>query len=292
MIIKFKSRKRIHSSKQACRYILTEDGKLKNPFAAPALFQNIKRLDIDTIHKDFLENHKFSKQRKNGIALCHEILAIHDKDTPHVTNDMLQDLMEKYIELRGLKDTAVLIAKAHIHEDHKHIHVLFGSNHYESVTTYRMTRKEMLKLLRDFESYQIEKYPQLTNSIVHLNKERPHQRDLAKEDRSRRKEAEFQMRTRMKGVKSNKDHASLIIGEIFIADSPRELERKIIEHSELQVYKYRSRLAGIVFKNRKYRWKTLGISQEQIQRLECIEIRLTELGKVKQFSKSRRRNRG
>ena len=76
MIHKFKTRKNIYSAKQLVNYILTDKGKILNPFEAPLVLQNINRLELDTIHKDFLENHTYANKRSNGNALLHEIVAI------------------------------------------------------------------------------------------------------------------------------------------------------------------------------------------------------------------------
>ena len=94
MIIKFKSRKNIYSAKQLVRYILTDKGKIANPLAGPIVLQNINRLDVDTMHRDFLDNYKYLPQRKNGIAFYHTIIGIAKEDAPLVTKAMLQDIPE------------------------------------------------------------------------------------------------------------------------------------------------------------------------------------------------------
>ena len=168
MIIKFKSRKNIYSAKQLVNYILTDKGRIKNPFEAPIILQNINRLDLKTMHKDFLENYKYLSKRKNGVAFYHTILAISKKDKEKITKPMLKDLMEKYIEFRGLQN-ALVIAKSH---ENQHIHLMISANNLRSKERLRMSHQQMKKLLNDFESYHISKYPQLENSIVHTIKKR------------------------------------------------------------------------------------------------------------------------
>ena len=73
MIIKFKTRKNIYSAKQLVRYILTDKGNIQHPFEAPIVLQNINRLELNTLHKDFLDNYKHQNKRKGSTALYHEI---------------------------------------------------------------------------------------------------------------------------------------------------------------------------------------------------------------------------
>ena len=112
MIIKFKTRKNIYSAKQLVSYILTDKGKIQNPFEAPVLIQNINRLELQTMHKDFLDNYKYQPTRKGSTAIYHEILAISKNDREFVTKKMLQYIIENYIRFRGLQNSLV-IAKSH-----------------------------------------------------------------------------------------------------------------------------------------------------------------------------------
>jgi hypothetical protein len=65
----------------------------------------------------------------------------------------------------------------------------------------------------------------------------------------------------------------------------QELIEKIEQEKELNIYTYRSKLKGIIYNNTKYRFSTLGISQEKILRLEKLQIRLEELNLLKEVYK-------
>lgn len=68
-IIKFKTRKNIYTAKQLCRYVLTDRGRMEHPFASPIVLQNINRLELDTMHRDFLDNYnEYANKRINGNA--------------------------------------------------------------------------------------------------------------------------------------------------------------------------------------------------------------------------------
>lgn len=291
MIIKFKARKNMYSSKQLVRYVLTDKGKIKNPFEAPVVIRNINRFEVDTIHKDFLENAKHLKKREGGTYYLHEIIAIHKNEKKLVTKSMLQDLMNTYISMRkGAKD-ALVIAKSH---QDQHIHVMLSANSYKSSKRdLRMSHKEMRQLLLDFENYHKEKYPELSLSIIHTNKPQREKRNIAQEQQNNREEKEYQLKLRLgKNKKTNKELVFEKVNLLFDAVScQKELIEKIEQEKELNIYTYRSKLKGVIFNNTKYRFSTLGISQEKIQRLEKLQTRLEELKLLKEVYKSKNKIR-
>jgi len=108
MIIKFKSRKNIYAAKQLVNYILTDKGKITDPFEDFLFLHNICTLNTHLIHKEFVDNDHYRPQRKGGIALYHEQISIDPKDKPFVTNRMLEDLVLQYITLCGATNVLVL----------------------------------------------------------------------------------------------------------------------------------------------------------------------------------------
>lgn len=290
-IIKFKTRKNIYSSKQLTKYVLTDKGRIKNPFAMPIVLQNINRLELETMHKDFLENHKYTNKRTNGNQILHEIVALHKDDAANntITPEMLQDMMETYIKMRGAEN-ALVIAKSH---DDQHIHFMIGNNEYCSSKSLRMSHQQMKDLLRNFEQWHKTKYPQLTKSIIHTTPEREknrhNSRDIASENRNTRREKEYAMKIRTPGKKSQKEIVSEMTATILQkARSFSKLEEYIKQVEELELYTYRGELRGILFKSRKYRFSTLGISREELLPLENHQKRLEELNLIKEMHKKTR----
>lgn len=283
MIVKLKTRKNIYSSKQLVNYILTDKGKIEHPFEAPILLQNIHRLTTDTLHKDFLENHKFQTKRKGSIALYHEIVAIAKQDAHLVTKPMLQDLMQKYTELRGLEH-ALVLAKVH---QNQHIHFMFGANEYRSKKRLRMSQTQMKKLLRDFETYHKEQYPQLVHSIVHTNKVLQQKRNIAQENKNHRQEKEYQLKLRTQKP-TQKEQVQQMVAEIFENVGSFSALVDCVKNTEnLQIYTYRNVIKGVYYQNRKYRFTTLGIPKQKIDQLIKVQNRLAELSLVVELSKSR-----
>lgn len=287
MIIKFKTRKNIYSAKQLVNYILTDKGQIKNPLEAPIVLHNINRLGLENMHKDFLENYKYLPKRKGGIAFSHEILAISKKDRPHITKEMIQDMMRKYIELRGLKN-ALVIAKSH---DDQHIHFMISANELRSKKRLRMSHKEMKTLLRDFENFHKDKYHKLENSIVHTISQPKQKRDIAQEQRNNRHEKEYQMRTRIGEGRTQKDVVAELVNELLQkVGNFTQLVHQIEKTKGLQIYSYRGKVRGVLYHNRKWRFSTLKVSKEKIILLEKVQSRLEQLSLIKEMHQATRAN--
>ncbi len=284
MIIKFKTRKNIYSARQLVTYILTDKGRIKNPLEAPIVLQNINRLELETMHRDFIDNYKYQSKRKGSVAIYQEILAISKKDREHITKEMIQDFMYKYIELRGLQN-ALVIAKSH--EDH--IHFMIGSNELRSKKRLRMSQAEMKTLLREFELYHKSKYPELENSLVHTIKTPQKKRDIASENRNNRCEKEYQLKIRLGDKKTQKEVVTEIVNELLQkAANFSQLVHYIKQTKGLEIYAYRGKIRGVLFNNMKWRFSTLGISKEKLLQLEKVQDRLNELALIKEMHKPTR----
>lgn len=295
MIIKLKSRRDIYSAKQLLRYVLTDKGRIVEPFSKPLLLQNISTLHFETMHRDFLENHKFLPKRKGGfVALYHELVSIHPKSKKYVTDAILIDLMQSYVRLRKGASKAIVVAKAHIHTDHPHIHFMISANEYKSAKRLRMSRKEMKHMLKDFELSYLNKYPELHHSAVHtITKEQSQQRDIALEDKRRRADKEQYMKSRMKpGTRTKKQQVYEWVNSLLSSEMSLErLVTRLQASQNLEVYSYRGKVVGCIALGKKWRFKTLGISLEKQRPLSQYQKRLKELDLIREMSRSRE-NRG
>ena len=63
-------------------------------------------------------------------------------------------------------------------------------------------------------------------------------------------------------------------------------EIKTIEN--LKIYTYRSKIKGVRYQNRKYRFSTLKISKDKIIQLEKIQDRLNQLSLIEETHKKQR----
>jgi len=283
MILKLTSRRNIYSAKQLVQYLLSDKGKIKTPFDQYTHLQNINTLDINTLHRDFLDNYKFQWKRKRSLALYHEILSIHRDDGAKVNDAMLKDLVRTYIKMRKAEN-ALVLSRVHF-EKHIHIHFMISSNEYRSNKKLRMSKAQMKKLLRDFETFHQEKYPELKNSIVHLNKRERDRTDYQKEDSNRRREKEYQMTRRTGEKPSQKERVFQIVNRLFeTSKNEKMLVELIKQEGVIELYSYRGVVKGAILKEngRKFRFVTLGIKPEKIQELNRIQDRLEQLSLIRE----------
>ena len=90
MILKSLSRK-TQTFRQLIRYITT-------PKSPPILHNLPPDLATAEIEHAFLDNAQWATARKNGVWLYHEILAFHPQDSPHLSDPILQDLAQHYLQ--------------------------------------------------------------------------------------------------------------------------------------------------------------------------------------------------
>ncbi|MEM6269143.1 MAG: relaxase/mobilization nuclease domain-containing protein [Bacteroidota bacterium] len=214
----------------------------------------------------FEENDEFRKVRKNGVSCYHEILSFHPKDKHLLTRVILEDCSEKYIETRC--PNALVYARAHLHDDHWHIHFAISGTEYRSSKTLRMDDATFEKVRYEIESYQVRKYPELEHSVVYLKKERRKRKDRHQEDRNTRKERVRQMERRTGSKEGEKTQAITLVRECLQqSQSFLEFEHRL-QSVGMQLYQYRGKTTGILFGKRKYRFKTLDMDKAIIRELE------------------------
>lgn len=269
MIIKFKTRKNIYTAKQLVRYILTDKGRIKDPFDSFVLLQNIPTLDPSLMHRAFITNDRYRQQRQGGTTLYHEQLSIHPKDKAVVTDEMLKDLLLKYIELRGAQQ-ALVIGKAHTHGPHPHLHVMISATEAKSSQSLRMSRAEFDELRRAFEVYQVEKYPQLSHSIRYLDKPKK-PREFLTEDRNGRKEREFQIIKRC-GVRSlRKTKLREALERVFSGCKTIVEVEKELAQAGIDWYKFRGNFQRVKYRGLVFQLDRLGLSKENRLRVQLLE---------------------
>ena len=100
--------------------------------------------------------------------MYHEILSFHKADREHLTPEVLEDLTRKYLSLRAPDGLA--FASSHHDREHIHVHIVLSGTELRSSKTLRMDNPTFTRVRRQIEAYQLEKYPELTKSVVHLTK--------------------------------------------------------------------------------------------------------------------------
>lgn len=268
MIIKMLSCKQKSDIGRLVDYVLSDKERITDINDTFFIAHNMYAQDNEGFKKAFYDNDAFRKKRKNGVVLYHEVLAFHEKD--EITLEILEDITQKYIELRA--NNGVVLAKAHIEEGHYHVHVLISGTACHSSKVMRIDKKKFAKIRKEIETYQLVKYPHLSHSIVHINK-KERERSSQEQDRGQRKERAYQAKKRMgQDQKMDKERLSLAVQQMYNQAKDIESFLKLIESQDkLSHYYYREKLAGVKYgpnKGRKYRFKTLGITQEMLLELD------------------------
>ncbi len=222
------------------------------------------------IEAEFLQNFNHIRDgRKNGVALYHEIIAIAKEDREHVTEEMLNDLAREYLCRRA--PNALAYAKAQFDTASPHVHILISGNLIESGRKLRLERNDFEQIKREMETYQIEKFPQLSRSVVYGRQarkahDRPRLTNLEAE-RARRLKAEGGSRS------SQKEDVRERLKSCLTAARSEEHLIELLKSAKLTPY-VRGQTPGVTDTQtgRKYRLSTLGLDregQETVERLRA-----------------------
>ncbi len=251
--------------------------------------------DIEIVNQEFLTNAQYCPPRKNGVVLYHEILSLSGKDRNQVTVAMLSDLAQKYVALRASK--ALVFGTIHF-EDNPHVHLVISGNLGYRRDKLRLSKAEFARVKRELEWYQKEHYPELEHSLVF---EQGGGQEVKKGDqtiRQTRTFSEYERDRRIhqqgRGELSRKDTLrEKICSSLVAAVSVMDFSQRLTEHT-ISLYSRGSRLAGVVFKGKKYRFRTIGLDttlENALMRWEQIPKRQKILSAIS-IGKTRQQYRG
>ena len=117
----------------------------------------------------YIENEKFRKRkRKDSVIITHEIISFHKDDSKNITIEKLHDIAEEYIKKRNPK--GIYVAVPHFDKEHFHIHICASGVDYHNGKSLRMSKQGFQKLKKDIQNYQLNKYPELSKSLVQHGK--------------------------------------------------------------------------------------------------------------------------
>lgn len=280
-----------YRSKQLVRYILQLDEfPDQDPFESFVLMQNLHTIDPNKVHKDFLLNDRvYRKKRSDGVALYHEILSFSPKDAEHISDEKLEVLAKKYIDIRCPE--AQVLGNIHREKQHIHLHLLISGNDYKSSKSLRLSRAKFKAVRLEIEEFQKTRFPELEHSIAYLGKIRE-KSDKKRSDQKKRSENEFQMKARLKGKEpTKKEILKQRVSEILESiKNPKEFLMALKDESDFELYEYRGKVTGIIFEGKKYRFTTFGIAKERLQKLREQYLRMKQFSN--QLNKTKSIDRG
>lgn len=270
MIVKSMSRT-APSFAQLLGYIAGEDRGVGDP-----LLHNLRAdgRDLAALTRAFAANAAHAPRRRNGIALYHEVLSLSGADP--ATPAMLYDLAAHYLALRAPQSLAY--GRVHTDGANPHIHLVISANLRGRAKKLRLSRARFGAIKRDLEHYQRQRYPALTHSLVFTAPERPQpapERPGAPPVRGLG-ECELVRRDRRQGLPEGRTAprtkavlAKALADALTISASPAEFRARL-EDAGIEPYERGGRLAGVRYQGRKYRLRTLGLSETALERAERI----------------------
>jgi hypothetical protein len=247
-------------------YINDDKGRMKDDTSFPPIYHNIPG---STPEAAIAALEKCSEarnvKRKDSVSMFHEWISFHADDRPSI--EAMEDLAHKWIELRSKDQDAVCFARAHLHSKALHLHFAFSGTAIDG-KALRLNNDDFLEIRRQHEKYQVEVYPELTKSIVYLDKEKLKMLPAKEADQGKRDQREFSRRKRTGNEKSHKDQChDQVLESLTQSKSFNEFE-KAVQAKGLGLYRRKGRLEGIAFKGKKYRFRSLGLDVSALRSIE------------------------
>ena len=238
----------------------------KNSFA---ITHNLKGKTVTEWEKQYKENEQFRKiKRSDSVYLTHEILSWHRDDAKHITLAKMEEMAREYIKLRNSK--GMFVAVPHWDKQHLHLHICASGIEFKTGKSLRLPKVELQKLKKDIQQFQIERFPELSKSVVqHGRKEKSVLTD---------KEYQIKLRT---GRETDKEQLIGMLKTCYKKANSKETFLQLLKECNLIPYERGGKTSGIVFKDKKFRLKGLGFTKERLNELEIAAQRKKEIEKTR-----------
>ena len=237
-----------------------------------ALTHNLKGDSITEWVKQFEANEKNRTHKRTDSAyIKHEILSWHRDDAKNITLAKMEEMAREYIKRRNPK--GLYVAVPHFDKDHYHIHVC-ASGVDKTGKSLRLSKVELRKLKKDIQQYQIEKFPELSKSIVNHDKK----------EKSPVSEKEYQFKLRT-GRQSDKEQILGILKTCYKASNSKEDFYLKLKECGVNSYKRGGKTTGIIFGKHKFRFNRLGYTEERLEDLNRSLKRGKQLSEVRKKGK-------
>jgi hypothetical protein len=237
-----------------------------------AIAHNLKGDNIEEWEEQLRENEQYRlNKRSDSVVLTHEIISFSKEDASNITLEKLEDMAREYIQQRN--PNGMYIAVPHFDKEHYHVHVCASGIEYRTGKGMRLAKKDLQILKQKIQQYQIEKYPELSKSIVKHGAP-PKEQALTFE-----KEYQYKQRT---GRATDRDQLFVMLKTCFKGAVSKESFFENIKECGLTTYNRGGKTTGVMFENRKFRLKTLGFSEDVLQRLDKSVNRQKDLRKLRE----------
>lgn len=256
MIIKIKSHKRPVFEKILNYMIHDKDRLFDKEGKSFAITYNLKGNSVMEWAEQFRDNEQWRQRRRtDSVMLTHEILSWHRDDAGNISLAKLEAMAREYINQRNPK--GIYVAVPHFDKEHYHVHICASGIEYKTGKSLRLTKTNLQKLKKDIQQFQVEKYPELSKSIVQHGKK---EKSLTTE-----KEYQYKLRT---GRQSDKELLIGMLKTCYKKANSRETFFQLLNEVNLKTYERGGKTTGIIFNDQKFRLNRLGYTEERIMDLD------------------------
>lgn len=155
-----------------------KEGKAKGGGRPEVVPHNFRGTTRNEWIQELKGNEAWRRYPKQGnIYIYQEIISFHPKDAKHITKEMLESMMHKYMDLRG-RDGMYLCA-IHDHDDKQpHIHCAVSGVKFRTGMAHRLTPKTMRELKVNLQNFQKDRWAQeMSHSLPNHGAGRGYQTD-------------------------------------------------------------------------------------------------------------------
>lgn len=234
-----------------------------------AVTHNLKGKSIDAWVQQFKNNEQYRlRRRTDSVLLTHEILSWHRDDANNITLAKMKTMVREYIRMRN--PNGIYVAIPHFDKDHYHIHICASGIEYKTGKSLRLSQLEFLTLKKDIQQFQIERFPELSKSVVaHGKKEKTIPTD---------KEFQIKLRT---GRETGKEQVIGMLKTCYKKAHSKEIFFQLLKESGLKTYDRSGKTTGVIHNNYKFRFNRLGFTEERFNELVKSEKRERGLRKTR-----------
>lgn len=254
MIIKSMSRKS-KSFSQLYDYLMREDSF--------CFIKNFYSKEKKKLIKEFMRNSDFLENSRGKNYLYHELLSLEKNNLSlEKQKEILLDLTNKYLDLRAQNHLS--FAVLHTDKDHFHVHLMISANEIEGEKRIRLSKKDFHNIQKNLEYYKNQRYKELNKS--------EHYQESKTFEKTKQKEQEIKHR---RNTKTIKEQIRQDLEQVFKTARSKTYLDNHLNNQNYEIYT-RGKQTGVIYENKKYRFKTLGLDKEYestLKRLETIKKR-------------------
>ena len=244
-----------------------------------AIAHNLKGNSINAWVQQFKNNEQYRlRKRSDSVLLTHEILSWHKDDAKNITLAKMETMAREYIKQRNRN--GIYVAVPHFDKDHYHIHICASGIEYKTGKSLRLSKSDLLKLKKDIQQFQIERFPELSKSVV----------AHGKKEKSLTSDIEYQIKLRT-GRESGKEQVIAMLKTCYKKANSKETFFELLKESGLETYDRNGRTTGVIHDNYKFRFNRLGFTDDRFEELDKFVTRGNEVRKLRSRGKEKQLDR-